>query len=139
MIPTRIQRSRAKGAKQPPNTKYCGRPSGWGNPFVIHYVDSVRRWCIEFDGKYVTRRDTKREAQQEAVRLFGLWFDPSVAEKGSDLYKFRETYSWDGFTRAILLTTNAGLKRCEHLSCWCKLSDPCHVDVIITRLLERAS
>lgn len=118
----------------PPNTKYCGRPGFWGNPFVIHYVDSVRRWCIEFDGRYVTRRDTKREAQKAAVDLFRQWFDPRIAEIGTDLHNFRNMYSWDGFTRAILLTTSAGLKSYDHLSCWCKLSDPCHVDVIIERL-----
>ena len=31
----RIQRSRERGSRQPPNTLYCGRPSGWGNPFPI--------------------------------------------------------------------------------------------------------
>ena len=34
-MPKRIQRSRAKGSRQPPNTRYCGRPSKWGNPFPI--------------------------------------------------------------------------------------------------------
>ena len=35
VLPSRIQRSRRKGSRQPPNTKYCGRPTKWGNPFVI--------------------------------------------------------------------------------------------------------
>ena len=34
-VPERIQRSRAKGSRQPPHTKYCGRPTKWGNPFPI--------------------------------------------------------------------------------------------------------
>ena len=34
-VPKRIQRSRAKGSRQPPNTRYCGRPTKWGNPFPI--------------------------------------------------------------------------------------------------------
>ena len=34
-VPERIQRSRAKGSRQPPNTSYCGRPTKWGNPFPI--------------------------------------------------------------------------------------------------------
>lgn len=33
--PVRIQRSRAKGWKMPPNTVYVGRPSVYGNPYVI--------------------------------------------------------------------------------------------------------
>ena len=31
----RIQRSRERGSRQPVNTKYCGRPTEWGNPFPI--------------------------------------------------------------------------------------------------------
>ena len=31
----RIQRSRERGSRQPANTKYCGRPTEWGNPFPI--------------------------------------------------------------------------------------------------------
>ena len=31
----RIQRSRERGSRQPVNTKYCGRPTDWGNPFRI--------------------------------------------------------------------------------------------------------
>ncbi len=31
--PKRIQRSRAKGWRMPPDTVYVGRPSKWGNPF----------------------------------------------------------------------------------------------------------
>ena len=34
-VPERIQRRRSKGSRQPPNTRYCGRPTRWGNPFPI--------------------------------------------------------------------------------------------------------
>lgn len=30
--PVRIQRKRIKGWKMPPNTRYVGRPTKWGNP-----------------------------------------------------------------------------------------------------------
>lgn len=33
--PIRIQRKRTKGWKAPPNTVYVGRPTKWGNPFVV--------------------------------------------------------------------------------------------------------
>ena len=33
--PKRIQRSRAKGWKMPANTIYVGRPTVWGNPYVV--------------------------------------------------------------------------------------------------------
>jgi hypothetical protein len=33
--PKRIQRSRAKGWKIPENAIYVGRPTVWGNPYVV--------------------------------------------------------------------------------------------------------
>jgi hypothetical protein len=33
--PKRIQRSRAKGWKMPANAIYVGRPTIWGNPYVV--------------------------------------------------------------------------------------------------------
>lgn len=33
--PLRVQRSRAKGYSSPPNTIYVGRPTRWGNPFLL--------------------------------------------------------------------------------------------------------
>lgn len=34
-MPKRIQRKRTKGWKMQPNTVYVGRPSKWGNPFLL--------------------------------------------------------------------------------------------------------
>ncbi len=45
--PKRIQRSRAKGWRMPPNTVYVGRPSLFGNPFIgdaAACVDAYRMW-----------------------------------------------------------------------------------------------
>ena len=33
--PIRIKRKRAGGWRMPPNTVYVGRPSRWGNPYII--------------------------------------------------------------------------------------------------------
>ena len=33
--PKRIQRRRTKGWRMPPNTVYVGRPTKWGNPYII--------------------------------------------------------------------------------------------------------
>lgn len=33
MTPKRVQRSRAKGWRMPPNTVYVGRPTRFGNPY----------------------------------------------------------------------------------------------------------
>lgn len=37
--PQRIQLSRKKGWKKPPNTVVVARPSGWGNPHRIGWCD----------------------------------------------------------------------------------------------------
>lgn len=37
MTPTRVQRKRSKGFRQPKNTKYVGRPTIYGNPFKVGY------------------------------------------------------------------------------------------------------
>jgi len=34
-MPVRIQRKRTKGWRMPPNTVYVGRPTKWGNPYVL--------------------------------------------------------------------------------------------------------
>lgn len=40
-MPKRIQRKRVKGWRMPPNTVYVGRPTRYGNPFVI---GETRSW-----------------------------------------------------------------------------------------------
>lgn len=45
----RIQRKRVKGWKMPPNTVYVGRPSRWGNPFVVGKHGTAKE-CVE---KYI--------------------------------------------------------------------------------------
>jgi hypothetical protein len=34
-IPVRVQRKRTAGYKHPSNTRYCGRGTIYGNPFVV--------------------------------------------------------------------------------------------------------
>lgn len=63
MKPVRIQLSRAKGWRMPPNTVKVDRTSAWGNPFKLADVDgdpsravsAFRAWAIS-------------EAYEQAVR-----------------------------------------------------------------------
>jgi hypothetical protein len=52
-MPNRIQRSRAKGWRMPPNTVYVGRQTKWGNPFIIAKCGSreeaIRRFRVLVD------------------------------------------------------------------------------------------
>lgn len=126
-MPTRIQRSRAAGSKQPANTHYCGRPGKWGNLFVVHQIthtpdyfrvsvntpnDLIRDICI-----YILTASgpagffDKGEAKKHAVNLFGKLIDEIP-----NAYPVQELAAYD------------------HLSCWCSLDETCHVDEILRRL-----
>ena len=48
--PTRVQLSRKKGWRMPPNTVKVSRPTRWGNPFTVENtgrVDAVLRFACE--------------------------------------------------------------------------------------------
>ena len=51
-MPRRIQRSRTKGWRMPEGAVYVGRPTRWGNPFVLGSPEVGRRpdgseWSID--------------------------------------------------------------------------------------------
>lgn len=110
MIPTRVQRSRAKSAKQPPNTRYCGRGTKYGNEHVVEYVGSGW-WAV--DGE---EHDDKKTVQAEAVDMY--IYDMQI------VLRYKPEFFDD-------------LLKYEHLSCFCPLDMPCHVDAIIEHLKRR--
>ena len=70
--PKRIQRKRTKGWRMPENTVYVGRPSKWGNPYVV--------------GNYNYRLQRRIESNGEAVDLYrshGEWRTGSSADAPS--------------------------------------------------------
>lgn len=104
----RTQRQRSKGWKMPPNTVYVGRPTRWGNPFIVGVAVPYR----------ITRSGALR--QTEAKRMIG-----TAAEAVA-------------FYRAWMLSGQCkGIRRQLHrlagrdLACWCKPDEPCHADVLL--------
>lgn len=110
MTPQRIQLSRAKGWRMPPNAIKCDRTTRWGNPYRIGLpVDmvQVRRWGwdISPQGRAVVCQDAA-----EAVR------------------RFRHCVAMDEAFHPFLRQALGG----RDLACWCGLGEPwCHVDVLI--------
>jgi len=47
------QRSRKPGAKQPPGTIYCGRPTQWGNPYTGEGAVEKYRAMAESMGEFI--------------------------------------------------------------------------------------
>ena len=105
MKPVRIQRSRKE--KQSVKAKYCGRPGKYGNPFKVgDYVGAEWYPKLEMhDQENYIVYNQKIKSAKEAIYLFKKYQLPKL-----DLTE---------------------LKNQTHLSCWCGLDNPCHVDAII--------
>lgn len=109
----RLQRSRRKGATTPAGTRYCGRPTKYGNPFQVarfghmKAVNLHRRWL---DGHF------------GALSLERLGFSPHEIDA---LFRRRARVIAD-------IHELAGID----LVCWCALTAPCHVDNLLPLAAE---
>lgn len=113
MSPQRIQRQRTKGYRMPEGAVYVGRPTVWGNPFVI--------------GQSIGCDDAAT-----AVDLHRSWL-----EQG-----FTAPYPLPGETPHLEQLREQVLTRAHELAgkdlaCWCPLVDaggrpvPCHADALL--------
>lgn len=111
-LPTRIQRSRAKGSKLPPNTICCTRPGQFSNPYAIgSYVQPVGpQKTARNDEILITRSNCLIFFEEWARQM--LEHDPQWLEP---------------------------LRKAEFLACWCAIESKCHVDIIIRLLHETAT
>ena len=126
--PERIQRSRQTKQVSPNGLPiiYVGRPSKWGNPFVIDKVE--KNWIVYFEnGEMTTERGaflTKQDAVNAAVSLFEQYvsfLEPIKFGKTKEEYKEDEEI----FNEFI------GELKGKNLSCWCRLDCKCHADVLL--------
>ncbi len=104
MKPHRVQLSRKKGWKLPPNTTSVARPGRWGNPFSV-VPDAV-------PGTLVGARYTAMPSVAEAVAAYRRWISEDPAGQ-----RLAEQ------ARAEL--------RGKNLACWCPPDGPCHAEVLL--------
>ena len=105
-MPKRIQRKRTKGWRKPVGSVCIGRPSKWGNPFDWTVLAGIG--CAH------------SFAKAWAVTQFRVAFqDPSRPLDMERACRFR----W--------MREHIAELRSRDLVCWCRLSDPCHGDVLI--------
>lgn len=106
--PTRIQRSRRKGAITPEGAIYVGRPTLWGNPFM-----------------------SRRFGHMKSVRLHERWLRGDIAALSLERIGFCPA-EIDTLLR-LRVRVLTGLHRLagHHLQCWCPLSAPCHADLLL--------
>jgi len=110
--PHRVQLSRAKGWRMPPNTVKVDRATAFGNPFRAG--DEVPPNTFWRDGRYFTV-----SSAQEACILFRHWVTGSCPQ---------------GYTRArypLIIQRRLPELRGKNLACWCALDAPCHADVLL--------
>ena len=91
----------------PENTKYVGRPTRWGNPFLVEDLgaeESVKRF---------------RDCLLSNVMCYN-YFDQNEAN-----IQF-ERFKW--------MSENLGQLRNMDLACFCSIYSPCHADVLIDML-----
>jgi hypothetical protein len=105
----RIQRQRTKGWRMPEGAVYVGRPSPFGNPFL---VSSAMEMGFAF---------SVSEARRVAERAFREWLS------GRDDWWMGER---SREARARLRQRLPELHG-KDLVCWCPLDQPCHADVLV--------
>ena len=116
----RIQRKRTKGWKMPKNAKYIGRPTKWGNPFKL----SPDGWILYYKtGKLIGIPWCYWSVScgfeiKDVVELYGLWIDGKLQKDHPHLPTPPSIEELKGMD----------------LACFCSLSAPCHVDVILERI-----
>lgn len=128
MIPQRIQRKRTAGWRMPENTTYVGRPSVYGNPFLIERDGGLTNpWVVFWSevGPPHSYHPTKEAAQKAAVDCFTDWASQDTLDPKlwSNLLIIKHT----ALKAALLRGDLAG----KDVACWCALDRPCHGDPLL--------
>lgn len=114
--PRRIQRRRTPGWRMPTGAIYVGRPTRWGNPYVVGQVGDMRRWTGWFVG----------DARNADANFGDFAGRADAAALAVELYRQR-SWSWSLDTVEEIRRALAG----RDLACWCPLDVPCHADVLL--------
>jgi hypothetical protein len=102
--PKRIQRTRAKGWRMPPNTVYVGRPTKWGNPYLVNVRPPMLPPNMEW-------------GREQAVYWYGVMLAGG--------YRLRRPPGFQIVTDAMVELEG------KDLCCWCSPDVPCHADVLL--------
>lgn len=103
MNPQRIQLSRKKGWRMPPNTVKVDRSTKWGNPFIV--------------GKHGDHEYSLKLFQYLCAGI-GMVSCDEECSKSQDLF---------------LKYAHKNIDKLEgkNLACWCPLGKPCHADLLL--------
>lgn len=131
--PVRIQRKRTKGWTMPDNTVYVGRPTRWGNPFVVTQVREQWSRYIEHlpdpDAYMVSRVD--KRGFRTGERFAGFTTRTEATEFAVTLFRanlMATRLEPNGIAHHKMWLSEL---RGKNLACWCPLDQPCHADVLL--------
>lgn len=113
--PKRIQRQRTRGWRMPEGAVYVGRPTIWGNPWLVDEPVQVTK--LGGDLAMVTMTPAL------AVACYRDLMDGRLAYQG--LTHPEDRAYVDGWHEALARL------RGRALACWCPLDQPCHADVLL--------
>ena len=103
MRPQRVQLSRKKGWRMPPDTISVARPGRWGNPFSV---------LPEFAPGTQVGRYVAMPSVEQAVAAYRRWLRDDPAGQ------------------RVAQEAKSAL-RGHNLACWCRLDGPCHAQVLL--------
>ena len=106
-MPERIQLSRKKGWRLPPNTIVVSRPSVFGNPF---------KWTLAREAGYL---GTEEELRAFSVQVFREWMTDNKRFGHGQEVQLKN------------LLESLPMLRGMNLACWCPLGRACHADVLL--------
>lgn len=120
--PQRLQRSRRKGYRIPPDAVYVGRPTKWGNPFAVgdKLYPSSPLWPYLLMTLPSAAQDQK-------------WVFLSISDRKTAV----DAYTWWLYEQPDLMLTAADELGGHDLVCWCPLTDdngnpaPCHANILL--------
>lgn len=137
MQPVRIQRSRQHNQVSPNGLpiKYCGRPGKWGNPLRLSgdmiYIDASHRRKILSPWVFLTLGDKETLLSLFEIIVFNPIIGPHNNKSLEDIEgKYHDLIYWQKHFAAL----DWNELRDKNLSCWCRLDDKCHVDILFKKL-----
>jgi hypothetical protein len=122
-MPKRIQRSRKKGWRTPPNAVHVARGTRWGNPFKPFQKVIIRN----FDLCCRTYEQVEFKWANESILICCGDVDHCLA-----LYRAK-ALSDECHRSASIFGKDDPWKdlRGKDLICWCDLDKPCHADILL--------
>jgi hypothetical protein len=132
--PQRVQLSRAKGFRLPPNTVVVARPTKWGNPF--NFKRSEYCWTALSFGC----RGDAAGRHEASVRAFRDWIAPPHGRQTISMEEQPKMVGPGGeaplgpAVKAGPAPSRDEVRDALHgknLACWCRLDQPCHADVLL--------